>query len=87
MPGLENLHSIDFNIDSISQKVQKLREKRTSALDVAAGVVEDNSGRAQAGEAAVSLRSLSNDIATQGLGLHHLDPAHVADLISDPFED
>jgi len=87
MPGLERLQSIDHNIDSVSRKVQELRERRNSSLDSAMGVVDDNSGRAQAREAGLSLESLTSELASQGLGLHNLDRSHIVDLLSDPFEE
>jgi len=87
MPGLERLQSIDHNIDSVTRKVQELRERRNGSLDAAMSVVDDNSGRAQAREAGVSLESLTNELSAQGLTLHNLDRSHLVDLLSDPFEE
>ncbi|MEF2231414.1 MAG: hypothetical protein V3571_10840 [Pseudodesulfovibrio sp.] len=86
MPGLEPLN-LDYSIDSISRKVQALRERRTSALDDALQVVDDNTGHAQARMAGLSLEGLAGELSAQGAAMHHLDPARIADLISDPFED
>ena len=86
MPGLDPLN-LDLSIDSVSRKVQALRERRNNALDDALQVVDDNVGRARPDEAALSLKGLEGELAIQGAALHHLDPARIADLISDPFED
>lgn len=87
MPGLERLQSIDHNIDSVSRKVQELRERRNGSLDAAMNVVDDNSGRAEAREAGLSLESLAGELSAQGLALHNLDRSHLVDLLSDPFEE
>ncbi|MDD3313195.1 hypothetical protein [Pseudodesulfovibrio sp.] len=87
MPGLERLQSIDHNIDSVSRKVQELRERRNGSLDAAMNVVDDNSGRAQAREAGLSLESLTSELSAQGLALHNLDRSRLVDLLSDPFEE
>lgn len=86
MPGLEPLN-LDFNIDSVSRKVQALRERRTATLDDALHVVDDNAARLSAAEAGLSHGGLADELSVQGAALHYLDPARIADLISDPFED
>lgn len=87
MPGLESTQGFDFRIDQISRKVQEIRERRTDGLDAAMNVVEDNLGRGQAREAELSLMGLAGELSTQQAAMHLLDPAKVADLISDPFEE
>ena len=87
MPGLESTQGFDFRIDQISRKVQEIREKKTDDLDTAMDAVESNSGRSEAGKAAMSLLGLGDELAAQQAAMHRLDPARVAELISDPFED
>jgi hypothetical protein len=87
MPGLESTHGFDFRIDQISKKVQEIREKKTDDLDTALGAVERNGGRTEAREATMSLLGLADELKAQQGAMHRLDPAKVADLISDPFED
>ncbi len=87
MPGLESTQGFDFRIDQISRKVQEIRERKTDGLDAAMNVVGDNLGRDQAREAEMSLKGLAGKLLTQQSAMHLLDPAKVADLISDPFEE
>ena len=87
MPGLESTQGFDFRIDQISRKIQKIREKKTDDLDVAMEAVKSNSGRSEAREATITLSGLADELAAQRGVLHRLDPAKVADLISDPFEE
>jgi hypothetical protein len=90
MPGIERFQGLEPRIDQLSKKVQELRERggrRAAGLDEGLNVVERNGGRRDALEAEMSLMGLSSELSLQGEGLHGLDPARVADLISDPFED
>jgi hypothetical protein len=90
MHGIDMITGFEPRIDQLSKKIQQLREnarRSDDGLDNALDAVERNGGRREATEAAASLRGLSDELSMQGAGLHGLDPARVADLISDPFAD
>jgi hypothetical protein len=94
MHGIDMITGLEPRIDRLSRKIQELRENARrsddgldNALDNALDLVERNGGRREAAEAAESLLGLSDELSMQGVGLHGLDPARVADLISDPFAD
>lgn len=87
MPGLESTQGFDFRIDQISRKIQKIKEKKTDDLDAAMEAVKSNSGRSEAREATITLSGLADELSARGGSMHLLDPARVADLISDPFEE
>ena len=87
MPGLESTQGFDFRIDQISKKIREIKDKKTDDLDAALSAVEENGGRSEAKAAAMSLLGLGDELAAQQGAMHRLDPAKVADLISDPFED
>lgn len=91
MPVMEPTSPFDPRIDQLSQKIQRIRErsaeKRDNTMDDAMDVVENNMGRKEAAQAEMSLMGFAEELATQGASAHSFDPARVADLIADPFED
>ena len=91
MPAMDLTSPFDPRIDQLSQKIQEIRsrstEKRDTTMDDAMDVVETNSGRKEATQAEMSMQGLTQELAAQGAAMHSFDPARVADLISDPFED
>ncbi|ADU61197.1 MAG: hypothetical protein KUA35_01015 [Pseudodesulfovibrio sp.] len=90
MNRIELSRGLEPRIDQLSKKVRELREnghRSADGLDNALIAVERSGGRREAAEAAMSLRGLSSELPLQGAQLHGLDPARVADLISDPFAD
>lgn len=90
MQRIELSQGFEPRIDQLSKKVRELREnshRSADGLESALDAVERNGGRREAAEAAMSLRGLSDELSLHGAGAHGLDPARVADLISDPFAD
>ena len=91
MPAIDLTSPFDPRIDQLSQKIQEIRNRKTEVrdetMDDAMGVVENNIGRKEAVQAEMNLQGLSEGLATHGAGMHQLNAATVADLISDPFED
>jgi len=91
MPATELTSPFDPRIDQLSQKIQEIRnrstQQRDNTMDDAMNVVEQNLGRQEADKAELSLQSLSGELSAQEAAMHYLNPAKVADLISDPFED
>lgn len=95
MPAMDLTTPFDPRIDRLSKKIQEIRERTgqeqgealDATMDDAMDVVEQNLGRQEAREAEMSLNSLGDELSGQMDAMHHLDPAKVADLISDPFED
>jgi hypothetical protein len=90
MQRIELSQGFEPRIDQLSKKVRELREnthRSGDGLENALDAVERSGGRREAAEAAMSLRGLSGELSLQGAELHGLDPARVADLISDPFAD
>lgn len=90
MQRIELSQGFEPRIDQLSKKVRELREnsrRSVDGLDSAMDAVEQNGGRRDAADACMSLRGLSSELLEQGADIHGLDPARVADLISDPFAD
>lgn len=91
MPGIE-LGGFNPRIDQLSQKIQEIKERKSAAnldatMDSAMGVVEQNLGKNEVQAAHMSLEGLSEELAMQQVAAHSLDPAKVASLIADPFDD
>ncbi|QJB55708.1 hypothetical protein [Pseudodesulfovibrio sp. zrk46] len=91
MPATDLSTPFDFNIDNLSQKIQKIRDRkgeaRDNTMDDAMNVVEQNLGRQETHQASMALQGLSEELAAQEAAIYSLDPAKVAQLIADPFED
>lgn len=92
MPGIELLSTpLDPTLDRLSSKIQEIRDRKNTTTDTtvdnAIDMVGQNLGRKEAREADLSMQGLSMDLIQQGASAHSLDPAIVADLIADPFED
>lgn len=88
----------DPALDSLSSKIQQIRARKEgpaatngktveASMDSAMDVVGSNLGRKEARGATDTMQSLSMEMVQQGAEAHFLDPAVVADLIADPFED
>lgn len=87
----------DPALDSLSSKIQQIRARKEgpaangttveASMDNAMDVVGSNLGRKEARGATDTMQSLSMEMVQQGAEAHFLDPAVVADLIADPFED
>ncbi len=90
MPGME-LSGLDPRLDQMSQKIQEIRDRKNanldSTMDNAMGVVEQNLGHQEAQAAHMSLAGLGEELSLQQEAIHSLDPAKVAMLLADPFDD
>jgi len=88
---MEALTGLEPRLDQLSKKIQEIRERsqprQSESVDSAMGVIEGNLGRQEARLASMDVKELSGHLLQQQGVVHSLDPAKVADLISDPFED
>jgi len=92
MPAIEFMTTpLDPTLDRLSSKIQEIRDRKSqpseSSLDSAMDMVSSNSGRQEARSASTSVQGLSMEMVQQGAEAHVLDPAMVASLIADPFDD
>lgn len=87
MPAIEQIQGFQPRTDPARDRIQELKARAAEGLDDALGAVARNLGRDEAREAEQSLAGLDKELVAQSKAMHHLDPARVADLISDPFED
>ena len=91
MPGMELTTGFDPRLDQLSKKIQEIRERkgaqRTETMDDAMNVVDQNTGRSEARQAEMSMQGLSEELVAHSAAVHSIDPAKIADLLSDPFED
>jgi len=86
MPAIEQVQGTQTQTVS-RQRIQELKARAAEGLDDAMNLVAQNLGRQEAREAHNSVMGLGQELAAQEASIHLLDPAKVADLISDPFED
>jgi len=96
MPAMEFMPTpFDPVIDRLSNKIQEIRERKTTpadasvneTMDDAMDMVSSNLGRQEAREAQNDMQGLSMEMIQQGAEAHSLDPTIVASLIADPFEE
>lgn len=88
MPALDRIQPIfEARIEQVGKKIEEIKSRSGEGLDDAMNVVEQNLGRQEAREAEMSLMALGDELSAQEAAMHRLDPAKVADLISDPFDD
>lgn len=96
MPAMEFMPTpLDPTLDTLSSKIQEIRDRKAresgqtveASMDDAVEMVGANLGRQEARGATESMHGLSMALVQQGAEAHSLDPAVVADLIADPFED
>ena len=87
MPGIERVQGFDPSPEQANKRIQELKARAAEGLDEAMNVVEKNLGRREAREATMGLKGLAAELSIQESAIHSLDPARVADLIADPFDD
>lgn len=88
MPAIDRIQPIfEARIEQVGKKIEEIKSRSAGGMDEAMDVVEQNLGRQEAREAEMSLQGLGDELSAQEAAMHRLDPAKVADLISDPFED